>query len=531
MVDIEHKLLFLVVECFLSARFGRTYHKYTFYLGVHLYIYNMNDSNNIKRVIKAIASHPLFMQRQEALNLAFKYDAILNSGILANDKLLEIHQEKMEALTAVQFHSASKSVVTGKLGGDFENVPNGSVAVIPVMGVMSRDSYCSLQNGFVTGTRDLEKTVEMLDLNENVEGIVFYINTPGGQASGNESLSKKIQACKTPTVGLYEMMASAGVGAFQGVDELYAVESSSVWGSIGTYISFYDDKRLLDEMGIDIYEIYAPQSTEKNKTFREAIEGNEEPMKEYLAKMTDNFIKQVKKARPNLKDDGKVFKGEEYNAMEAKKIGAIDGIKDLNQAIERARYLFRNGKQKRKSAATKNLSIMSEDNAKAGFWERMFGSKNAEQAEKSVEQVNKEMVDLKESNQNLTNQLQENQQSLEKVNAENKELQAALDAAKAQNEKHLETIATLEDATKAALEGTEFENVQQLADDHKKVIAHNIELGGREAAATPVGDQQDISHTVSNTLEKPMTAREKVDQQLAQIEKEEKEKAGEKAEK
>ena len=47
------------------------------------------------------------------------------------------------------------------------------------------------------------------DANENVDGIVFQVNTPGGEAFGNEALSKAIKGTETPTVVSFEMMASA----------------------------------------------------------------------------------------------------------------------------------------------------------------------------------------------------------------------------------------------------------------------------------------------------------------------------------
>ncbi len=480
----------------------------------------MNDTKNMKSVIKALASSPLFIEKGEAIALMHRYESLISSGVFQSETLIKEHQDKMKKLTAVSFYNASNSVVTGSFGSSFRDVLSGSVAVVPVMGVMSRNSYCSFDNGYVSGTRDLENTVQMLEDNENVEGIVFYINTPGGQASGNESLSKKIQSCKTPTVGIFEMMASAGVGAFQGVDELYAIESTSQWGSIGTYISFYDDKRYWEEMGIDLIEIYAPQSSEKNKDFREALDGNPKPMEERLKKMTDAFIKQVKKARSSIKDDGKVFKGKIYTAEEAKKIGAIDGIKDLTYAISRARYLFRNGKDKKKSNAVKNQSNTMSEEKKAGWWERTFGSKTQIEAQEDMTGIKNELTSLKEEVQNLKEVATEKETKLEELTASNKELQEQLEKSSAENEKLTASIKESEKASESALEGTEFENIQELAEDHKKVIAHNIELGGREKAGTPIDNQQNVSHAL-NTAGEEMTASERVDAIEAKIKAEE----------
>lgn len=464
----------------------------------------MNHKHNIENVIKSMASLPLFMDKQGAKHLLLKYNAVIESGVFSNDKAFEDHLNKMEALNSVSFYNASGGVVTGKFGGNFEGVAEGSIAVVPVMGAMMRDTYCTFGNGYISGTRDLERTVEMLDVNKNVDGIVFYINTPGGQATGNESLSKKIQSCKTPTVGFFEMMASAGVGAFQGVDELYAAESESTWGSIGTYTTLINDRKYWEELGIDIIEIYAPDSTEKNKEYREAIKGNEDPMLERLEKMNSMFIKQVKKARPSIKDDGKVFKGKLYTASEAVKIGAIDGIKDLNFAIKRARFLSKNGKEKKKSNATKNqVETMSEDK-KTSLWSKFFGSSTAEEAESNMEQISADLASLKEENSAIKLDCTEKQTKLDELATSNEELTNQLASLKEENSKLKEE----KEAINATLEGTEFDSVEALAKDHTEVVAHNIELGGRTAAATPVDNKQSTTHNPKDNLAEAKTIKQ-----------------------
>lgn len=470
----------------------------------------MNSNKRIKSTIQAISSSPLFMEKNAAMNLMHRYNSLIDSKVFENEQLTEKHLEKMEELTSVSFHSASKSVVLGKFGNDFKDVPSGSVAVVPVMGVMARDTYCSMSNGYISGTRDLETTVQALDQNDNVEGIVFYINTPGGQATGNEALSKKIQSLKTPTVGLFETMASAGVAAFQGLDEIYGIESSSQWGSIGTYVSFYNDRKFFEDMGLELIEVYADQSTEKNKAFREAIEGNKEPLKEELTKMTDSFIKQVKKARPSIKDDGKVFKGKSYNASEAIKLNAIDGIGDLNFAINRARYLYRNGKKKKKSNAKKNQAQTTMENEKkVSWWSTLWGNKDLDEAKEDINVVKNKMNSLEQSKKDLEESLNAKEVQLQAMTTSNQEASKELEALKEQNSSLLKEKEALESQANQALEGTEFDNLQSLKEDYKKVIAHNVELGGRERAETPVDSQQNVSHK-TDAIEKPLTIAEKV---------------------
>ncbi len=455
--------------------------------------------SNIVSIVKGMASLPLFIEKQQAQNLLMRYDAMYQSG--AFEGMIAAKENPIQ----VAFYSASTNVSYGKFAADFTKIEKGSIAVVPVMGAMMRDSYCTFSDGFVSGTRDLEATLKALDENENVDGIVFYINSPGGQADGNESLSRVIASTKTPTVGFFEGMASAAVYAFQGVKELYAAETQSYWGSIGTYISIVDDREFWEKMGVNYMEIYAPQSTEKNKEFRGVMDGDLEPMKQMLSTLTDAFIKSVKKSRPSLQDDGHVFKGKLYSAADAMKIGAIDGIKNLEFAIDRARILGKKAK-KQNVNTNQNIETMSfENEKKLSLWEKFWGASTASEVETDMQKL-----------ESSTKELQTKYEALEKELAtaknENQGFKSSLELATEKMENY-KKLAMAEQSSKLELENalnaqnetikaTGFENIESLLEDHAKLIQHNKELGGAGSTQTPINEQQTVSAVSDN---KPLT--------------------------
>jgi len=455
----------------------------------------------IVSVIKSMVSVPLFIEKQQAQSLLMRYDSMRQSG--AFDGLVASKENPIQ----VQFYNASTNIAYGKFAADFTKIEKGSIAVVPVMGAMMRDSYCTFSDGFVSGTRDLEATVKALDENENVDGIVFYINSPGGQADGNESLSRVIANTKTPTVGFFEGMASAAVYAFQGVKELYAAETQSYWGSIGTYISIVDDRAFWESMGINYMDIYAPQSTEKNIEFREAIEGNEAPMLDMLSKLTDSFIKSVKKSRPQLQDDGHVFKGKLYSAADAMKIGAIDGIKNLEFAIERARILGKQAKKKN-SNTNQNTDIMSiENEKKLSFFEKIFGASTATEAESDMLKIENATKELQTKYDDLQKQFAVSQESIKGYVSQIETLQSQINesAILAETNEALKNALNNQNET---IKASGFESIESLLEDHAQLIQHNKELGGAGATQTPINEQQTVSATSDN---KPLTYQDTVE--------------------
>lgn len=441
-----------------------------------------------------MAQKPMLIQKQMAKELLSQYDAVI-SAISQNETLTKEHIKDQKAKAAVRFYNASNniSIMNGPTVSDTK-IDKNTIAVVPVMGAMMRDDYCTMAEGFVKGTRSLEQMVRELDANENVDGIVFQVNTPGGEAFGNESLSKTIKNCETPTVVSFEMMASAGVFSFQGADEIYAVERNSLWGSIGTYITLIDDSEFMSNMGIEFIDIYADASTEKNRPTREALNGNQEPMIDFLNNLNNIFIKDVKNSSPQIKDDGSVFKGKLYTATEARKIGAIDGIKDINFAISRARYLSRNydKRKKRNERKSKTKNLMQQNENKLGFFARLFGDKTAEQAEKEVQEVQNEVSNMKETIENLEAEKVTASESIESITASNTELTEKvsqltqeLETMKAQNE---ELSSNLEKLSQVSEEN------EKLKEENQKLIAHNKELGGEMPAQLPEDTENVVSH-------------------------------------
>lgn len=458
------------------------------------------EISRIKSVVGSIARTPMLIDKNKALDLLFHYNSILESVATVGASSYEDEVQRQSQHSKVRFYSAGpESVVVGQMVSDFSQAPKGSVAVIPVMGAMMRDNYCTLSDGFIAGTRSLERTLLDLDANENVDGIVFQVNTPGGEARGNESLSKIIKSLGTPTVVHFEGMASAGVYAFQGAKEIYAAESNSYWGSIGTYVTLVDDAELLESMGLKLIDIYAPQSTEKNKEYREALAGNMEPMENKLKVMTESFIKDVKNSRPSLKDDGKVFKGKLYNAVEAQKMGAIDGIKTLDFAIKRARFLSRKQKREQKKTNHNQTASAMSDDKKLSLWNRVFGDSTAEEAETDIEKTEKAVAELKEKISNLEKEISSKNETIanstEKIESlENqvKEISEEFAAAKEEHEKALSPLEQFENCN----------SVQELADGYSKAIEHNKKIAAADPNATPIAEQQMTDHNAPEVVAK-----------------------------
>lgn len=224
------------------------------------------------------------------------------------------------------------------------NIPEGSVAVIPTSGPILK------YNGDCGEPGSISRIGWLLDaeMRNNISAAVMMIDSPGGQVDGTQSFANAVKSFSKPMLGYVDdgMAASAAMWILSATDEAYTSLESDQVGSIGVYTSLFDFSGWLEMNGMKMHEIYAPQSTDKNADYREALKGNYDLVLEDLKITADTFIKAVRanrgdKAAANQKawDSGKMF-----YAKDAASAGLIDGVKSFDQVISKASWLSKRKK-------------------------------------------------------------------------------------------------------------------------------------------------------------------------------------------
>lgn len=224
------------------------------------------------------------------------------------------------------------------------NIPEGSIAIFPVSGPIMK------YNGECGEPGSIQRVSWLLDIErrQNVSAAILLIDSPGGQVDGTQSFVNAVKSFSKPILGLVDdgMAASAAMWLLSATDEAYASLESDQVGSIGVYTSILDYKGYLEKNGLKMHEIYAPQSTEKNKDYREAVAGNYELVIADLKITADTFIASVKSNRRGLADASvdQWSTGRMFYAKEAQKIGLIDGVKSFEHVVKKASWLAKRKK-------------------------------------------------------------------------------------------------------------------------------------------------------------------------------------------
>ena len=220
----------------------------------------------------------------------------------------------------------------------YDDAPQGSIAIIPVRGPLMKDDQedCGY---FSAGMDTLASRIREADRHENISSLILYIDSPGGTVDGTQAFADTIKAASKPVVAFIDgIMASAALWIGSSADHIIAQNSTTEIGSIGVMIQFADMRAKWESEGIKFHRIMADQSSDKNKDFIDALDGDYQGIKtQQLNPLADIFISAVKSNRPAA--DNSVFTGKVYLAEDALKLGLIDAIGSMNDALLKAAEL------------------------------------------------------------------------------------------------------------------------------------------------------------------------------------------------
>jgi len=231
-----------------------------------------------------------------------------------------------------------QNVATWELNKEEFLKPN-SIALHSLNGVMQFSGGACSQ-----GVQDLIANIQTAEENNKIIGHVLQAYTGGGESFAGQELHAAIQEAKKPFITHANFLASAGIMGTLASDEIIANSKNSQFGSVGTYISL--NKKVMDTIKNDYIDIYAKDSTEKNKAFNLAIQGDYSKLQELVDNTNKSFIAEVVKFR-NVQDTKGALNGAMFNAADAKKLGFIDSIGSLQYAFNRVANYQNYGKRKR----------------------------------------------------------------------------------------------------------------------------------------------------------------------------------------
>lgn len=224
---------------------------------------------------------------------------------------------------------------------EIENSINKSetkVGLINLSGIVFKnDQLCG-----PIGTSSMISKMKDWEANGLVDSVLFYTSSPGGEASGTRRFAKFIENYSLPTAAFIEGIAgSAAYYIIAATDKVFMEPDADLVGSIGAMTSYKNIDKYLEKQGIELVDVYADSSYDKNLVSRQLKEGDTTLLKEALNPLATKFENDVKSFRPDLKDEA--CHGKVYAPDAALKVGLIDALGSFEDVVS---YLQQNSKSK-----------------------------------------------------------------------------------------------------------------------------------------------------------------------------------------
>lgn len=296
---------------------------------------------------------------------------------------------------------------------------SGRVSVIPIVGVLTKyDGVCG-----TPGMQSYGEIIQRAIKDSSIDAIVLSIDSPGGQVNGTEALADIIASSTKPIVGFVDDVGcSAAYRILSSCSSIVANNPLAVVGSIGVMATYTDLTAANEKRGVKVHQVYAPQSTHKNKVSRDLESGDSASLEAELGVYADQFITSVKKYRPNVTAEH--LNGSTFFAKDA--VGTlIDSVGSLDTAITSALSLSKTKSTKKMTNKTPRMaSALGVDALESIDGSVTLTEEQAETLESAITQHETAVTTLKTARDTATSDLATANQTIATLTAERDTLSA-----------------------------------------------------------------------------------------------------------
>jgi signal peptide peptidase SppA len=207
------------------------------------------------------------------------------------------------------------------------------LAIIPVWGTLLNRFSSSW--GSVTGYNFIRNQMQAALADPDVKGIVFDLNSNGGEAAGCFELCADILASRAekPSMAIIDSAAySAGYAIASSATKVVAAPSAGA-GSVGVVVMHASVQGLLEKNGINISFIHAGAHKVDGNMFQDLPADVAKRIQGNVNKSYDKFVSVVAENRGMDAQAVRDTEALTYNADDALKLGLIDEIATPQAAI------------------------------------------------------------------------------------------------------------------------------------------------------------------------------------------------------
>ncbi len=249
-------------------------------------------------------------------------------GIEDEDKVLETEFKGLSPVRAKSYASMGRSFNPNR------------IAVVFIEGTINTGRSGNFPfTGKVVGSETIRRILSHLKKDKSIKAVVLRINSPGGSAIASEEIERTVRKLskKKPVIISMSSYAASG-GYYIAVDgrKIFA-NNLTLTGSIGIIGGKFSFRKALEKLGMNEDSVTLTQTGLINSPFRDYSDHEYQILKKRMWSFYNLFVRRVADGRGKSKEYiDSIGRGRVFLGMEAVKIGLVDKIGGLEDAIEEA---------------------------------------------------------------------------------------------------------------------------------------------------------------------------------------------------
>jgi protease-4 len=194
-------------------------------------------------------------------------------------------------------------------------------------------------------TAEVRRKLEKAATDSRIKAVVLRVNSPGGTVTATDIVYREIKKykarTKAPVVASFMGVAASGGYYVSCTADTIVSHPTTITGSIGVLMHSFGFDGLFKKIGMESRVIKAGRLKDVGNPFAEQTEEQKQVLQRLVDEAYGRFIAVVAEGRPNLKQEEilKLADGRVYSATDAKQLGLVDQLGDLDDAIEEAKRL------------------------------------------------------------------------------------------------------------------------------------------------------------------------------------------------
>lgn len=196
--------------------------------------------------------------------------------------------------------------------------------------------------GLIVDSQETVRQLRRFRDDEDIKAIVLRVDSPGGVVGPSQEIYREVEKTrqvKKVIASMGAVAASGGYYVLASADGIIA-NPGTITGSIGVIMEYTNFKELFSKIGLSAVVIKSGEFKDTGSPARDITPEEEKYLKAFVNELHEQFVAAIAEGRKmELDAVRKLADGRIYTGADAKSLGLVDRIGNLEDAIEWAGQL------------------------------------------------------------------------------------------------------------------------------------------------------------------------------------------------